>query len=321
MSVNPFVGAIQDAVPSYEEQKAKAVNTANINYEDAIAKQWAPLPRILSTKGRYIKGALSNIGPGVNYDSLYGFAKKNLPQDVMPDTEKIAQDAQALSDKRQMDLTAMLQQLQAAGYSNKKINKIVAEDAPHLLNPLMEVGMQPDTGGRGFGIVNAVTAAGGAAGYQYVRGLMKYMPSKTELVKGLGAEGYRAVGYNRHGNINTGYAAPKGGNYGSLKELTVEEMTDKKGPYKYTKKKANQIIKNRKTGSKALQWAGSKKGAIGRNVVKAMIKAGKLGKLGSTAAAAGSGGLLSLPSLLSFGAFSALTWGGEKMLDNLYEGE
>jgi len=319
--VNPFAGAVQDAVPSYEERKAKAVNSANIDYQDAIAKQYAPLPRILSTKGRYIKGALSNIGPGANYDSLYSFAKKNLPSDVMPDTAKIAQDAKSLGDKRQMELANYYQQLQAAGYSNKKINNIVAKDAPHLMNPMMEVGLQPDTSGRGFGIVNAATAAGGAAGYQYVRGLMKYVPSKTELVKGLGGEGYRAVGYNKYGNINTGASAPKGGNYGSLKQLTVEEMTDKKGPYKYTKKKANQIIKNRKTGSKALQWAGSKKGAIGRNVVKSMIKAGKVGRLGSTAAGVGSGGLLSVPSLIGFAAFSTLMWAGETMLDKLTEGE
>lgn len=322
MSVNPFIGAYRDATPTWEERQAKQTNMANIGFQDRLAQVTRPIPRMLDTKGNIMGESIRNLVQPPSYHSEYDKIRGQLPEGVMPDTQMIGEGVQAANDNYHTQVAQAAAQMEAAGHSKKDIVKAFAKYNPEALGSGIQQGyFTPDTSGRGFGIVNAAVAAGGYGAYRYTSGLLKYIPSKTDLIKGLGSEGYRAVGYNRHGNINTGASAPKRGNYGSLKKLTLAELTDKKGPYGFTKKKAQAIIKARGTGSKPLQWAGSKKGAMGRNIVKAMIKAGKLGKLGSAAAAAGSGGLLAWPSLLGFAASSVMMWQGEKLLDKLGEGE
>mgnify|MGYP003646440557 CR=1 FL=1 len=322
MSVNPFIGAYADAMPTYEEKRQKQTDSANIHFQDRMAQISRPIPRMLDTRGNIMNDSVRSLQIPPSYESMYNDTRSRLPEGVMPDVEMISQGAQSASDMYDQQVGSQIAQALASGTSLKKINKTFAKENPEAYGRAIQQGyLQPDTSGKGFGIVNAAVAAGGYGAYKYTSGLLKYVPGKTDLVKGLGAEGYRAVGYNKHGNINTGISAPKGGNYGSLQKLSVAEMTNKKGPYKFSKKKAQAIVAARKTGSKPLQWAGSKKGAMGRNIVKAMIKAGKLGKLGSTAAAVGSGGLLAWPSLFGFAASSVMMWQGEKLLDKLTEGE
>ena len=314
--MNPFVGAIRDTIPTAAQAKADAVNKSNIDYADRIATQFAPTPRIIDSTGKVMTDVLAGIKGPPSYNDLYGEVRKTLPSDVMPDIEKIANDAQGLNDKFQMENTARYKQLQQVGLSDKEIMNMLAKHNPQMIGPMMDIGLTPSPNNKGFSMTKAAVAAGGYGGYRYVKGLMKYVPQGKEIVRELGESGYRMRGYDNVGNPLRGDMGKRGP---TLKTLTLEELTDKKGPYKFSKTKANEILKARKAGPKALQTLATGKNAISKNIVKALIRAGKTGKLVSAGGMAS--GVFSWPSLIGFAATSALLEGGEWMLDKLSEGE
>ena len=291
---------------------------ANVAFQDKIAAEMAPLPRMLNNRGKIDQTALGNITVPASYQDHYNQMRQSLPQGVMPNTEMINEVATASNDAFSRQLDAQLQQMRASGISDKKITKALAKENPSLLNYAITTGsLNPAANKNEVSLMGPLIATGGVAGLQYLGGLAKYVPQGKEIVQELGEKGFKMRGYDQVGNRLRGQLGQAGS---SLQKLTAEELMDKNGPYKFSKTKATEILNQRGKGTltnKAIGKLAQNKGTVGKAVANWLIKGARVGRLASATAAPFSMG----SSLLTLGLF----YGGEqlltKMINSMDKGE
>ena len=308
--------AAQDAIKVQNRERQNF--NANVAFQDKIAAEMAPIPRMLNNRGKIDQATLGNINVPASYQDHYNQMRQSLPKGVMPNTEMINEVSTASNDAFSRQLDAQFQQMRASGIDDKKITKSLAKNNPGLLNFAVTTGsLNPASNKNEVSLMGPLVATGGVAGLQYLSGLAKYVPQGKEIVQELGETGYKMRGYDAVGNRLRGQLGQPGS---SLQQLTLDELTDKNGPYKFSKSKATQIINNRGKGSlsnKAITKLAQNKGTVGKAVANWLIKGARVGRLASTAAAPFSMG----SSLLTLGLF----YGGEqlltKMINSMDKGE
>jgi hypothetical protein len=163
-------------------------------------------------------------------------------------------------------------------------------------------------------ITKALIGAGGYGAVTYANRLRKFVPKGKEIVKLLGDQGVKMRGYD---NVGNRLRAP-GKGFGSIKNLTVRELSDPTGPYKFTQTQAEKIVSNRSKG--IIPKVAGQKGKAGRLMTKWLLrgqKAARIGRLGSAAVMGTGAGFW--PGLAGLAVFEGGMWGVGQLLDAIGE--
>jgi|TARA_R100001530_G_scaffold136176_1_gene115609 hypothetical protein len=312
MAYIPDFNAAYSWMGSPKEAAERDAQTATTGFQDRIMSEALPIQRMMAG-GKLDKASIGNMRPMGSANAHYQQLREDMPNSKGIDQQMFQEMYGYGKQNYDMNLANQVATARQAGYDDDDLRKAFKGN-PGMLGYMLDNQLIEPKSSFDMDITKALIAAGGYGAVTYANRLRKFVPQGKEIVKLLGDQGVKMRGYD---NVGNRLRAP-GQGVGSIKNLTVKELSDPTGPYKFTKTQAEKIVSNRSKG--ILPKVAGQKGRTGRLVTKWLLrgqKAARIGRLGSVAAMGTGGGFL--PGLAGLALFEGGMWGIGQLLDAIGE--